>query len=279
MKCVLLINPEEQPPEWPTMPRAVEPMGLLYVAGAFNMMNVAVDLVDLQLGYGDLTTTYKQAARKKYDGAGIAIVSQSCLESALHIAQQLKRVCATLPVFTGGVFASLNADWILKTSSAIDFVVVGEAEPFVVDIVTQQGKWDNIPNVISHDRRSKKSLLPAKLFAYPQVLPDRRLTHKVITRGEVPSIVASRGCGGGCSFCCISRYYGSRWQPRDVNDVYQELEDVAARFDVKRFYLVDDNLFGHTAHSQAWITSFLKAVGRFKPSFRFKTTCRVDDLV
>ena len=260
------------------MPRAVEPMGLLYVAGAFKKMNVQVDLVDLQLGYGDLEAAYERVARQEYDGVGIALASQACLWSALKIAQDLANLCPTTPLFTGGIFASLNADWLLSTAPAFDFVVIGEAEPFVVDFVTCEGKWEGLPGAWHPARGESRACLPTRILAGPQVAPDRSLTRMVIERGESPSVVASRGCGGGCTFCCISRYYGSRWRPRDVQDVGQELQELVERFGTRRFYLVDDNLFGHTREAREWIKSFVEMLSRFDPSLSFKTTCRLDDL-
>jgi hypothetical protein len=279
MERVLLINPAETPPAWPTMPRAVEPMGLLYVAGAFNLAGVEITPVDLQLGYGDLEMAYQDIMRGSFGGVGIALGSQACLWSALEIARQVKKLHPAVPVFTGGVFASLNAEWLLKTTGAFDFVVIGEAEPFVFEFVERQGRWQGLPTVQDRTPGAQQPALPVPVFAAaPLDSPDRSLTRTVIDRGETPSVVASRGCGGGCSFCCISRYYGSKWQPRDIQAICRELEALAERFSVRRFHLVDDNLFGHARGSREWAMPFLQALTRFDPPLSFKTTCRLDDL-
>lgn len=279
MERVLLINPAENAPAWPTMPRAVEPMGLLYVAGAFKSAGVEVTLVDLQLGYGDLEMAYQETARGLFSSVGIALASQACLWSALEIAQDVKNLCPAVPVFTGGVFASLNAAWLLRTTSALDFVVVGEAEPFVFAFVARQGRWQGLPTVQDRTPGATRPRLPVQVFAAsPLVSPDRSLTCSVIERGEAPAVVASRGCGGGCSFCCISRYYGSKWQPRDIEAICRELEALTERFGVRRFHLVDDNLFGHVRGAREWVVPFLQALTQFDPPLSFKTTCRLDDL-
>lgn len=276
---VLLINAAENAPAWPTMPRAVEPMGLLYVAGAFEQAGVEVTLVDLQLESGDLQAAYEEVARGRLGGVGIALSSQACLWSAAKIAQDIKNLCPPTPVFAGGVFASLNADWLLELMPAFDFVVVGEAEPFVFEFVNQGGRWEHL-HAARHRARQKvdQPALPAQVLVAPRVAPDRSLTRAVIERGEAPSVVASRGCGGGCSFCCISRYYGSRWKPRDVEDVCRELEELVEHFGTRRFHLVDDNLFGHAEGARTWVASFIEALARFDPPLSVKTTCRLDDL-
>lgn len=165
-KNILLINPRQSIPDWPTMPRAVEPMGLLYVAGAFRDLGIAVDLIDYQLGFGEPAKIYPQVARKKYAGAGIALADQACLWSALQIAQDLKNLCPDLPIFTGGVFATLNAEWILEVTPAIDFVVMGEAEPFVLEFMNHHGSWKNIGHVF-HRETAKANIFILRLKYRP----------------------------------------------------------------------------------------------------------------
>ncbi|MBK6930759.1 MAG: radical SAM protein [Saprospirales bacterium] len=278
MEKILLINPPEQRPEWPTMPRAVEPMGLLYVAGAFRDSGVQADLLDLQLSVGDRENIYAQVSGGEYPAAGIALSSQACLWNALAIAQDLKNLYPRIVLFTGGVFASLNWEWILETAPAFDFVVVGEGEPFVFAFVQDPRNWKGISGVRHRGQTAPPPLLPARLLTTPRVLPDRSLTAEVIRQGEAPSVVATRGCGGACTFCCVSHYYGSSWQSRAVEDIFREVESLVALFGARQIHLVDDNLFGHERGAKAWIRSFVQAMGRFNPTLRFKTTCRLDDL-
>ncbi|MCB0617897.1 MAG: cobalamin-dependent protein [Saprospiraceae bacterium] len=278
MKKVLLINPAESTPGWPTTPRAVEPMGLLYVAGAFQEIGVETTLLDLQLGFGDQEEIYRGIARSEYSAAGIALASQACVWDALKIAQDLKNLNPDLPIFSGGVFASLNPEWVLDTTPAIDFVVIGEGEPFVTEFVLDPGNWKQIPNVRYRGQLLHQGNLPATTLSRPHIRPDRSLTFEVIKRGEAPSVVATRGCGGGCTFCCISHYYGSSWQSREVGEVHQEIEDLVRNFGVRRIHLVDDNLFGHSRGAKEWVRSFITAMKNFDPPLRFKTTCRLDDL-
>jgi hypothetical protein len=278
MKKILLINPPESIPGWPTMPRAVEPMGLLYVAGAFQEMGIDTVLLDMQLGHGDKEDAFWGVARGDYLAVGIALVSQACIWDALKIAQDLRNLNSSILIFCGGVFASLNPEWLLNTMPAIDFVVIGEAEPFVMEFAACPDRWKRIPNVYYREKEKIAHQMPVGVLTRPDIKPDRSLTAAVIKRGEAPSVVATRGCGGGCTFCCISHYYGSHWQSRPVADVYEEVKELVREFRVRRIHLVDDNLFGHARGAKEWVRDFVLVMKNFNPPLRFKTTCRLDDL-
>lgn len=254
-------------------------MGLMYVAGAFKQAGVDVTIVDLALGAGDIETAGMDAALGAFDGIGIALVSQANLWSGLSLARDLKNLAPAVPVFAGGVFASLNAQWLLDVSSALDFIVIGEAEPFVNLFVENNGRWEQLPMIWHRaGKGDASSMLPVPVSDGGRVMPDRSLTQAVIQRGESPSVVATRGCGGACSFCCVARYYGSRWQHRSPESVSAELRVLVRDFGVRDFHFVDDNLFGHTRSSQQWIKDLMKRLSGFDPGLCFKATCRLDDL-
>ncbi len=276
---ILLIQPAGCLPAWPTRPRAVEPMGLLYVAGAFRDAGADVEIIDMALGFGDLEKAFLKLSSGYYDMVGIALASQAVLWNGLAMAWDIKNTAPGTPIFTGGVFATLNAQWLLEATPAIDCVVLGEGEAFAQQIVLEKGNYRKIDSACYRD---KPAMDQAPFFA-PfssgcNVRPDRRLLPRVLARGETPSIVATRGCGGGCSFCCISKYSGSRWRGRNALDVVQELKELYERFGTLQFHLIDDNLFGHTPSARDWIRQFLSALESTDLQFSFKTTCRLDDL-
>jgi radical SAM superfamily enzyme YgiQ (UPF0313 family) len=275
---ILLINPMPGAPLWPTMPRAVEPMGLLYVGGAFKSAGCDVDILDEQLRFGHIELILARVAARKYDAAGIAIQDQSRLWNALRMAQDIKNLCPEMPVFAGGVFSSLNASWLLQTSPALDFVVVGEGEGFAMEFVRRKGRWKDIPHLACRHNAALAPALPVRLLTEPEVQPLRVMAPFVLERGEAVSVVASRGCTGGCTFCCVQGYYGSKWQARPVNHLMKELEDLIRRFHASRIYIVDDNMFASSSKARSWLEDFLVSASGLPGSPQFKTTCRLDDL-
>jgi radical SAM superfamily enzyme YgiQ (UPF0313 family) len=279
MRPVLLIQPAETAPDWPYIPRAVEPMGLLYVSGAFQQYGVETELLDLQLGYGTLRAALDSVAAGRYSGIGVALASQACLENALEIAVQVRQVNHTVPLFTGGVFASINARWLLESHPEFDAVVVGEGEAFAAAFAQRGSLEPGLPGMVDRATLVQQEVqFPVALFTAPPVWPDRRLMPLVVARGESPSVVASRGCGGGCSFCCSAYYYGSRWKGRTVEDVQAELAALVQEGVGRDVHLVDDNLFGHVPGCREWSLALLEALAEFSPRLRIKTTCRLDDL-
>lgn len=274
---VLLVNPGREAGPFSILSRASEPAQIIYLAGALEK-RVEVTLVDLQLGYGDIKAIAGEFALKRYWLAGIAIPHQSFLGSAVAVARQLKDLSASTPVFALGLFASLNADWLLEAVPVIDFAVVDEAETFVEEL------FHHGPQSYGMDVRRRFQGRPpgacplvTRLVA-PRSPAVRTLTSLVIEKGGMPSMLGSHGCGGSCTFCCTSSYCGSQWQPRDIEDICRELRGLVERFGVTRFDFADMNLLGHVAGARRWVARLSQALRRFDPPLGLKTSCRMDDL-
>lgn len=278
---VLLVNPRSATPPWPTPPRAVEPLGVLYTAAAFRGQGIETRILDLETE-PDSRVLSKELLSANYGLVGITLTSQPQTWSAFASAQEARSLCPGAKVVVGGVFATLNARWILETCPAIDAVCRGEGENLAAVYGHSAGATADCEVLAT--RENLLALPPARglpyysdsLDSYP--LPARDLLSRVLESGGLPSVVASRGCGACCTFCAVPAYSGVRWRMRSASAVVEEMSALARRSNAKRFHLIDDNLFGHHSESRQRGMSLLEALASMKPGVEIRAACRLDDL-
>jgi len=275
---------------WPVRRKPAEPVELIYLAGALQAAGCAVDIIDLQLGHGDADDIWRRIALGHYPAAGVAIPEQAVLWSGLKLARDVKNLNDSTQVFAFGLLAALNARWFLEIASAIDFVVTGDFGGFADETGREGAGRARFREIVGTAHRHARTL-PAGISSGDDSIPgchdtaaieiapaDRRLTASVIRGGGSPAVVASHGCSGECSFCCVSSLHSSVWRPRTVAHVHDELQALVDRFGVARFHLADSSLLGTTLPASTWAAELCRVLSEFRPPLRLKTSCRLPDL-
>jgi magnesium-protoporphyrin IX monomethyl ester (oxidative) cyclase len=173
-------------------------------------------------------------------------------------ARRIKEVLHDTQIVVGGLWYSSLYDDILKAHPYIDFVMVGEAELTLDELIKElksQGKgFAEIAGLASRiDGKvllgPHRALIPdidiLPLPAYDLFPMDRYVGHTYWK--HFCELYTSRGCPGGCSFC----YEWSQYDPRSPKDfsswrghsgkrVADELELLQKRFGVETVVFQDD---------------------------------------
>lgn len=128
-----------------------------------------------------------------------------------------------VPVVIGGCHPTL---WTEEVLSYADSVVVGDAE-------------DTWPEVLADARRgSLKRIYRGRSPSLNGLRVDRSIFAGK-RYGPMRLVQFGRGCPHGCDFCSIHALYGTCIRYRPVDEVIQEIKDLAT----KNIVFVDDNLF------------------------------------
>ena len=289
-KPILLVNPIRAVPKWPVRRKPAEPVELIYLAGALKAAGCGVDIIDLQLGHGNVDDVRRRIALNHYPAIGVGIPEQPLLWSGLKIAHDLKNVNDSTQVFAFGLLAALNARWFLEIAPAIDFVVTGDFRVFAEEWVRPGAGSTRIRELVGIEHRRARNhppgiasvdgSIPGRQDSTALEIPpaDRRLTAAVIQGGGNPAAVASHGCSGDCSFCCVSSHYSSAWRPRPVAHVADELQALVRRFETTRLHLADSSLLSPTLPARTWAADLCRVLSEFQPPLQLKTSCRLADL-
>jgi len=184
-------------------------------------------------------------ARVCPDIVGISIWT-TYAASAFHVAKLCKQVNPHCVVVMGGPHATVKADEILKISSNVDYVVRGDGEITMLELVKQissgldstlsiPGLSFRDKNIIVHNP-SRQITNDLELFPFP----DRSLlmNENRYTSEDMGLIMSSRGCPFACSYCATHTRTVSY---RPIDHIVDEIKLVKEKYGTTFFSFKDDS--------------------------------------
>lgn len=121
---------------------------------------------------------------------------------------------------------------------AVDFIVIGEPEDGVRELVGAIVKGDSTENILGIGFRANGNgahLTPKRPFAKMDdlAIPDRTLLPKnadyfnpVVKRVPYTSMLTSRGCPARCNYCTAPVFYGNKTRVRSPESVLEEMRQI-----------------------------------------------------
>jgi len=226
----------------------------------FNDHIVYVPLLDKLFSYRDKVV--KQVIRLNPDVVCFSVISDD-YGWACDLAKQIKNI-VDVPIVFGGIHPTSVPEIVIR-NKFVDFVVVGEGEYALLDIVMclESGKpCNNIPNVwLKKDGKIIRNNV-RKLVQNLDKLP---FTDKDLFYRTVPlyfyteySIMTSRGCPYRCSYCNNSYLRdiysgkGAYLRRRSVDNVIEELNERKDKYNI-RYIHFDDEIF---TYDIKWLEEF-----------------------
>jgi len=169
----------------------------------------------------------------------------------------------TLPIILGGPHPTLYTEHVQKNSGA-DYVLVGEAELTVIDVV-ENAMREEVPKIVQAKEIVNLDDLP---------LPDYT-TFYMYEEIRGYSIMTSKGCPNKCNFCAVVSLDYGRWRLRKVEDCIKELE-IAKKTISPHLYIgvIDDNPTVHKERFNEFLRQYIEKV----KSPLFVTNTRADGI-
>lgn len=290
---VCLINPP-----WTTVEgyedsiRVPFPLGLAYIASYLKENGIEVKIIDsLAEGWRNKHQEKNNIIRVGLTPEEVAdavlgfspdVVGASCMFSSqsnnLHdIASAVKKELPDVPLIAGGAHSSAAPDIVLRDSN-IDYVVQGEGEFTMLDIVKSlesnsdisnvKGIYyrDNDGNVASSGQRGVITDLDSLPMPAYDLLPmdeyfksgEAGLAPRSVTSKKWMSVITSRGCPFKCNFCSVNLVSGRKWRARSYTSVLDELEYLTETYGVKHVFFEDDNLTFDPSRAEAIFTGIIE---------------------
>ncbi len=215
-------------------------LGPLYLAAVLERDGFEARVFDARID----RTAFQKLAAFAPDVLGVSAVTPGYL-GGLRVAAKLREVSPGMRTVFGGPHPSALPEEV-AAESAVDFVLVGEAENTFLDLCRRlrDGARDG-PRIVS----APGYLTPHDLDALP--MPAFHLmdleayfsgtqAHGLFRRGKrILPIMSTRGCPQSCTFCC--RVMGSKVRSRSVESVAAELRFLVDRYGIDEVYFEDDN--------------------------------------
>ncbi len=228
------------------------PLGLLYMATILRDKGMDVSILDQPAKGYTIEDTVRWVKKENPDFLGFSGYSMSGRTAALT-SMEVRKDLPDLPIVMGSLYATFNAERVLRKYPSVDIVARGEGEETVVDLVDTLTKGDSLKEVQGITFRQGDTIVSTPdrplledLDALP--FPDRSLLdeeyHSEIGGANIApkkftSVVSSRGCVHGCRFCSCNAFCRGRWRARSVDDILEELHYIASE-GYKQFIFIDD---------------------------------------
>ena len=171
--------------------------------------------------------------------------------SVVKLAKMIKTKLDT-KIIVGGIHATIKPDDFLYNPSLFDFVVVGEGEEVLSELVKREQRnlpvYD-IPGLVfkkdgkfyKNENKASVSLESMPRPAYEKIdmefyaTPNRSVVRLLYASGV--HIFTTRGCPYACTFCA-NRRQKIRFRP--IKSVVDEIEFLKENYDIDSFYIQDD---------------------------------------
>jgi len=225
------------------------PFFLAYSASLLKKYNFEVTLIDA-IAEG---ISYSHCLRYIRHTKADLLVCETSTVTLDHDLRLLERIGRDIPIVLCGPDVNIRKPAFLEKYKFITYVLVGEYEFTLLDLVQHLDNDKNLKDVLGliyRDANKVKINPPRPLMDLNQLpwplregLPMERYND---APGNMPlpsvQMIASRGCPYGCKFCLWPQvmYQGNNYRTRDVVDVINEMEYLVKEMGFKSIYFDDD---------------------------------------
>ena len=232
-------------PPYPLEEAPAPPLGVTYVAAAFEAAGAEVKILDYIVNRYTPEKLKAELDAFQPDVVGATSVTLN-FYGAADIVRTAKRHNPDIITMMGGPHVSFDAENTLKAYPEIDLIVRGEGERTIAELTPRlkdKKTWTEIRGlafrqngqlVMTEDREFIEDLdsLP---------LPARRLLplSRYQALGYPISIITSRGCPYSCIFCQGRRMVGKKIRKRSAALIVDEIEHILS-YGINRINVADD---------------------------------------
>ena len=228
------------------------PLGLAYLASSLKQSGHEVTVMDVR---AELLSEEQIVSRiKKADPAVFGVTSNTCqINEAANLISLVKKAFPGIITILGGPHISALPEITLNEFPFVDIGVVGEGELTITELCGRLQNKEDIGNVRGIVYRKGDKALSTGLRIDIKDLdtlpfPDRDLfpldiyNRQAIEYKAKPltTLLTSRGCPHGCTFCCKS-VFGSGIRMRGAANILEEIKYLVEVKGYREIHIIDDN--------------------------------------
>ena len=264
---------------------AYPPLGIGYIGAVLENAGVDVIIIDSQAQLLNKEQIVMKLAEFHADAVGISAVT-ACADSACDLAGFIKDKLHIV-VFMGGPHPTCFPETIYRDVKNIDFLVLGEGEVTVLEIlrvIDNKNKWSTVDGICFLDK--DKNLVRTKnrngIDDLDTILPPARHLYNNSLYHPIPNLyrqlpatnmVTSRGCPyGRCAFCYQAGKIGQRYRRHSPGRIINEIKDLIKLYGIREIAFWDDNF----VVNHSWVKKFCNMLIEEKLSITWSCYSRVD---
>jgi anaerobic magnesium-protoporphyrin IX monomethyl ester cyclase len=260
------------------------PLNFVYLAGSVRQGGFAVEIYDAATRedrYPEIAERFREAS-PDYVATSAITASIGEAQRTLELAKEINPDAVTI---LGGVHASFMYEEVLNSCSAVDYIIVGEGElslPELLTVLDSGGDPCSVPGIAFRKGGAVVATKPRSLVADLDELPAawdllqwEEYKYHIIPESRLGAISTSRGCSHGCTFCSQQKFWGKSWRERDPQKVADELEHLYRTHQVNVFLITDEH---PTRDRERW-EALLDAIAGKELPISFLMETRASDIV
>jgi radical SAM superfamily enzyme YgiQ (UPF0313 family) len=236
-------------PKWNKKANDYPPLGLGYLAAVLEHNHHQVQILDFSLDpQSSLDSDVQHVNAFNPHLVGITAMT-SVYHSALETATLLKAYLGR-PIVLGGPHATMCPERILTESPVIDYVVRGEGEETILELVEALGGDRDLGSVngltyrrrgeiVSNPDRELIADLDALPFPARHLFDLNRYGLRTPEGRPMATVLSSRGCPYNCCYC-FKGIVGRTYRQRSPENIIAELRHIIAEYGIRDFYFIDD---------------------------------------
>ena len=246
---IMLINPPHSSIGSRLAGEHLPPLGLLSIGGPLVDRGYEVQLLDAD--YCPMRSDEIIAEVMKYDPTLVMFGhsgSTSAQPVISRISSQIRKVNKSIRIIIGGVFPSYHWKEILDNDPQIDYIICGEGEDTIVNLVYAIESGYPLELVKGIALRSNGIPMRTPLAPIIENLDAYRVGWELMGEynytywGKKKAVVVqfSRGCPHSCSYCGQSLFW-RKWRHRDPQLLADEIEMLHKTYGVEVINFADEN--------------------------------------
>ena len=232
-------------PPYPLQECPAPPLGVAYVAAAFESAGAEVKILDFIISKYSADKLRDELKTFKPDVAGATSVTMN-FPAAADIMRAVKEFDSSIVTIMGGPHVSFDAVNTLQNYPEIDLIVVGEGEETIAELMSCDMSRKQWPKIRGLFFRNNGRVIDTGTRGFIEdidslPLPARHLlSHaRYQALGFPISIITSRGCPYSCIFCLGRRMVGKQIRRRKASLVVDEIENILS-YGWRRINVADD---------------------------------------
>lgn len=283
MKKILLITPPyhsgviESAGTWLNV-------GFVYIAGSLRKAGYDPIIYDSMSYWHGYEQVRQKIEEEKPDVVGTTAFTAE-IPDALKVLKLAKEVNNEIITVLGGVHPTFCYEEILADNKDVDFVVRGEGEETVVellDVAFSKGDLSKVKG-IAYSENGGITVTPPRPFisslddlpAAWDLIDWSIYTYKPMEKSILAIVSSSRGCTQQCSFCSQQLFWQRKWRGRTAENFVAELELLRDKYGVDVVMVADET---PTLSRPRW-EKILDLLIERKVGIKLLMETRVDDIV
>lgn len=222
--------------------RLSPPLGLAYIASALVADGHRVSGIDLNLSGLNLNRIAGISERERPDVVGISAMTET-ITNGCAVARTIKAVAPETVIVMGGAHPTILPLEVLG-EDAVDYVVVGDGERTMVELVSALGgdgpELADIPGLGYKTPELHVNERRAPLHPDDLLLPSRELFPTEFYEEPYNVLTATGSCPYRCPFCSASAIWEGRRNARSPRSVVGELRTLQRDYGVDYVFFSDD---------------------------------------